>query len=159
MPAMAFPSTVAPALPTVVVEPPDGWVPTVYPGALLASLAPRPDGEFRPNFIVTATRHEPGYTLAEAAASLREELESLPEAALKEVSESTEISVAQAVAFVDEEAGTVLQVHVLVLVDQAVCVDLVHLTASCSGATVAEDEPALDKIVSSLSVGLLGGEA
>ena len=156
MPTLAFPSRIAPALPTVVVDPPDGWVPTVYPGALLASFAPRPTGEFRPNLIVTATRHESGFHLPEALAALVEELMALPEASLRDVSESTDISAAKAVAFIDPEAGTLVQVHVIVLVDQEVCVDLVHLTASCSAGSIGDDEAALDKIVSSLAVGRLG---
>lgn len=152
MPTIAFPSVVAPALPTVVLDTPEGWQPTVYPGALLAAYEPRGEGEFRPNVIVTATRHEPGYALKDAEAVLADELTALPEASVREVSESTEISVAKAVAFVDPEAGTLLQIHVMVIVDQEVCVDLIQMTVSCSGARAAEDEPALDAIVSSLVV-------
>jgi hypothetical protein len=159
MTTISLPSDAAPALPAISFEVPDNWVQTVYPGALLATFAPRPDGEFRPNVIATSTRHEPGFTLAEAQALLEGELAQLTEASLRDVAQPTEVSVAKGVAFIDPEAGTLVQIHVLVLVDQGACIDMVHLTTSCSAGTISEDETVLDKIIGSLQISRLGAGA
>ena len=152
MTTLAFPSAEAPSFPSIAVDVPDDWSSTPYPGAVLAAVAPRPEGRFSPNFLVTVTRHETGYGLADALVLLERELALLPEASVRDSGLSTDVSAAKAVAFTDPEVGTLVQVHVIAVVQQQPCVDVVHLTASCAADDLPADEPVLDAIISSLVI-------
>lgn len=155
MVAIVFPSVEAPSYPNVSVDVPETWTPKVVPAAILAAVKEDASLNFAPNVIVTINRHPLQYQLSDAALAMDAELGVLPAA---EFAASSTVTLGdldaycRTVSFVDSEAGTVAQTHVIVRVPNGLCADFVHAIGTGGGDRVGNDYPDILAIMASLRV-------
>lgn len=142
MTMLAFPSVDCPSLTGCSVDLPDGWVPVVAPGAVLAAVRQADEGVFRANVAVTVTRFAAGYALDTAVAELQAKLATLAEVEEVGVAAIGLGSVdahAQEIAFAEPRTGTLVQAHRLAVVENGPAADLVHAVGTCAGDAIEHD--------------------
>lgn len=156
MTSARFPSQEFPDVPTVEVTVPDRWSPRAAAGSLFAVILDRGADAFSPNLVVTHARHAPDYRLDESDAAI--------DAYVGDLAESRRIGrrVAELAgrewridefAYVDEEAGTVVQIIATTLVPSPHVSDVIRLTGSALAESALDDLPVLREIVGSALVG------
>ena len=144
---LTFPSEAFPAYPRLSMVTPEGWVALAGVGLPLAAAREVPQGQFRPNVLVTVQRFGAGHTTADARKEVNGRFKDLPRftETLREdgadVLGTTGLRVEG--YFSDGKGGTLVQaVRMAVLQSGAVC-DVVQITGTCAGSQV---EPAFGEI-------------
>jgi hypothetical protein len=121
--------------------------------AVMAVAAPEVSGVFRANVVVTVSRHPAAFTLDAAADELRAATIGLPDVAVVGTERVTRTGLEQVeheVSFRHGDAGTVIQSHVLYVVDQGRACDVVHVIGTCGGDRFAEDLSVLRSCLGSI---------
>lgn len=139
---VSYPSAEFPAFAGASVQVPEGWVPLVAVGPLLAvGKEPREERTFQPNVIVTS-RRTLGATLEDAAKATVESLRSSKEweETGQEYREGFGGRPAFRIegAFVADQVGTVYQAALVTVVERGPFVDIVQAVGSCTASQVAE---------------------
>ena len=130
-----FPSEAFPAFPAIELDHPRGWSPTAGVGVVLAVAKRVPPRTFQPLVTVSVARFAPGYSLADAVASVvatvapltqyqelgRADLEVLGRPGFRIEG-----------AFVHPQVGGLVQAARITVVDHGAAVDLVQLTGTCT---------------------------
>lgn len=148
-----FPSEEFPALPSLALEVPSTWEPVPTPMAVISVAAPAEEGRFRTNVVVTISRHGDGFDLDSAEAELISRTTLLPEASdvgTARRRQGNDEAVIHEVAFLPPDAGTVIQSHLLLLVEHARGVDLIHGIGSCAADRIETDLVDLRSVLGSL---------
>lgn len=157
MTTLSFPSATFPAPPQVHLDVPEGWEPVHVPGAALAVMRPEPSNVFRPNIVVTlldgADGTDPHAALEAATQRVREHRD----AEIGEVREATVSGVdfiGRNTSFVDEQAGTIAQMHLFGAVASGPegHRTLIQLTATFGAAHAAEDATVVHQIIKSMTI-------
>lgn len=158
MTTISSPSELFPTPPGVSLELPEGWEPTSAPGALLAARKPGPVGQFMSNVIVRVDHREDGFTVDRAIEEIR------ADAAQRTQGETAGVFRGEIddcafdgidLSWVDQRAGTLLQVHLFHTLEPLVtggAVTLLQLVGTCGGGTAAADYPVLKSILRSARV-------
>jgi len=158
MTTLSYPSDLAPPLPSISIDVPDGWSPMAAPDVLLAAGAPSDGGSFRSNITISAQRLLEGVDLAALEARLLDQLHATyPD--LEEADrfagelDGHDARVAE-YAFTDPSAGTLFQVQAVVLTKpRAGLQDLVQVHATCAAARAVDEVSQLRTIFRSLRLG------
>lgn len=141
---LTYPSAEFPAPPSISIDLPPGWTPTIVAGSLFAATKASEAGRFAANIICTWVRHDGDGDLDGIIAALEAELAGQPDAHLFEpVTTDLDgtLGIGRAAVFVDPSAGSVAQFHLLVQSPHGGCLDVLHLTSTVGGDRVEEDFP------------------
>ncbi len=156
MPRLTYPSAEFPGGPRVRLDLPDGWEPLSVPGALLAAIRPEPADVFNPNIVVTSEPQPAGYDLMTVLDLLERTAQ---ERRAGEVGEPYEAIISgvdfvgRPLSWIDDEAGTVVQLHLFGLVSRSETgADLVHVTGTVGAAHAKEDYGTVRDILRTLRV-------
>ncbi|MGN6753980.1 MAG: hypothetical protein ACTHJJ_15665 [Intrasporangium sp.] len=157
MARLTYPSVQFPGGPRARLELPDGWEPLSVPGAVLAAIRPEPSDVFNPNIVVTSEPQEPGFDIM-AVLDLLEG--TAAERRGGEVGEPYEAIISgidfvgRPLSFIDDQAGTVVQLHLFGLVprSEAGAADLVHVTGTVGAAHAEQDYALVRDILRTLRV-------
>ncbi len=155
MATVSYPSDDFPALVGVSVDCPDGWNPLPDTGQLLAVVKSVPEGQFRPNLIVSIRRLRRGTGLAQAKAEFAALVASKTDYA--SVGEEDRLidgwpGFRAEGSYTDQTAGTVVQAIRFVAVDRGRGDDLVQITATCHATQVPDTWEAIRAIQESLTI-------
>lgn len=158
MTRLTYPSTQFPAGPRVRLEVPDDWEALPVPGALVAAIRPRPADVFNPNIVVTSEPQAPGFELTSVLDALEQTAKERREGTVGEPY-ATELSghefIGRHLSWIDDQAGTVVQLHLFGLVPRASAdadADLVHVTGTVGAANATEEYALVRDIVGTLRV-------
>jgi hypothetical protein len=176
MTRLTYPSTQFPAGPRVRLEVPEGWQALPVPGALVAAIRPEPADVFNPNIVVTSEPQAPGFELTSVLEVLEQTARERREGTVGEPY-ATRLSgyefIGRPLSWIDDQAGTVVQLHLFGLVprtpvdtdpdraatdgaaaaeDSGLEVDLVHVTGTVGAADGAQDYALVRDIVGTLRV-------
>ncbi|HET8595261.1 MAG TPA: hypothetical protein VFM07_08440 [Intrasporangium sp.] len=157
MARLTYPSTQFPGGPRARLELPEGWEPLAVPGALLAAIRPEPRDVFNPNIVVTSEPQAPGFEIMSVLDLLER---TAAERRQGEVGEPYEAIISgidfvgRPLSWVDDEAGTVVQLHLFGLVPRSDAGDgdLVHVTGTVSAANAEQDYRLVRDILRTLRV-------
>lgn len=155
MTTVTYPSETFPGPPSVTMDIPEDWVPLHAGDAALAACRTEREGEFTPNVLVRLSAHPAEFDLQQLVDEMRQYALAKPEGAVGqpiEVELGGVSFVGCDVSWVDEQAGTLLQVHLFGAVPNGVGQDVVQLTGSVGGARAKEDYPVLQQIFGSVRV-------
>lgn len=130
-----FPSEAFPAFPAIELDHPRGWAPTAGVGVVLAVAKRVMPRTFQPLVGVSVARFGPGYSLADAVATVLASV-----APLAQYSElcRAELEVLGRPgfriegAFVHPQVGGLVQAARITVVDHGSAVDVVQLTGTCT---------------------------
>lgn len=157
MARLTYPSTEFPAGPRARLELPEGWEPLAVPGALLAAIRPEPTDAFNPNIVVTSEPQAPGFDILSVLDLLERTAAERRDGEVGEPYEAI-ISgidfVGRPLSWVDDEAGTVVQLHLFGLVPRSndAGEDLVHVTGTVGAASAEQDYGLVRDILRTLRV-------
>lgn len=150
----AFPSVTFPCLPALTLSTPDHWTPLHAAGAVLAVAWPHEEGRFIPNVIASMTRFGQEYDFDTAVTALDADLARLVDVEVT-VRDRGELSGApaylQEVAFTQPEAGTLIQLNLVLLVRHENVVDLVHVVGTAAGDRLEPDYAEVREIIQSVT--------
>lgn len=156
MTSISYPSEVVPGPPPITLEMPEGWTQVWAPDTLIAI---RDDAQgvdhFLANVVVRFYQRMAPFGPDEIHAELGEYVEQRRDGELgplKQQSVNGREFVGSDLAFVDDEAGTVGQVHWFTAQRQNDVMDVVQVTGSYSGARREQDYAIIDQIVDSIRV-------
>lgn len=158
MTSISSPSELFPAPPTVSLDLPEGWEPASTPGTLLSARRPGAEGAFMSNVLVRVEHREDGFTVDRAVEEIR--------ATAAERAQGETAGVFRGpidgldfdgidLSWVDERAGTLLQVHLFHTLEPLVpggAVNLLQFVGTCGASTAATDYPVLKTIFLSARV-------
>ena len=152
---LAFPSEEFPAQPAITLQIPEDWEPVHASGAVMAARRAAYDGTFVPNVVVRIERRPADFETPDALAELRAFAAERPQGTTSEPF-LTELDgqsfVGCDLAWVDDEAGTVLQAHLFGGIRSGPSLQLVQVTGSVGGAQARADYPTVKAIMKSLTV-------
>lgn len=170
MTQLTYPSTQFPAGPRVRLDVPDDWEALAVPGALVAAIRPEPANVFNPNIVVTSEPQPTSFELTSVLDVLEQTARERREGTVGEPY-AAQLSgyefVGRHLSWIDDQAGTVVQLHLFGLVprpgtaggpgetatDMAEAeVDLVHVTGTVGAANATEEYALVRDIVSTLRV-------
>jgi hypothetical protein len=167
MTQLTYPSTQFPAGPRVRLDVPDDWEALPVPGALVAAIRPQPADVFNPNIVVTSETRPAGFELTSVLDVLEQTARERREGTVGEPY-AAQLSgyefVGRHLSWIDEQAGTVVQLHLFGLVPRTVVagdpgetaadgeVDLVHVTGTVGAANATEEYALVRDIVGTLRV-------
>lgn len=170
MPELRFPSAAFPDGPRVAFDAPAPWEPLHVPGAALALIRPAPEGVFNPNVVVTLAPQAAGFELSDALDTLDETARQRTRGATSEPYEADITGyrfIGRNLSWVDDDAGTVLQLHLFGSVPrpdanagadaksggQSVdAVDLVHVTGTVGAAEAVHDYAQVRDLIATMTV-------
>jgi hypothetical protein len=155
MSTVSYPSETFPGLPSFTMDCPDGWTPHQVPGAQLAIIQDRPQGEFKPNVVVVLQRLHPTQDSAEVVEQAVERLRATPD--YEEVGRADTTLSGQPAARVEgawftEKTGTIAQALRVGVVEHDGVRDLVEITGTCAGPQAGEVWPTVRAIQDSLTL-------
>ncbi len=139
---LTYPGPALPALPSLEFEIPEDWHVVAEPRALVAVVASVVPPIFAANVVATVTRHASSYIFSAAVADFERGLSNLPEVRmLPPIEREGDVgeSALRALAYVDPDAGTLAQVHLLGRVEIAEFADVVHVVGTCGGDRLDDD--------------------
>ncbi len=141
-----FPSEAFPAFPAIELDHPRGWSPTAGVGVVLAVAKRVPPRTFQPLVTVSVARFAPGYSLADAVASVVATV--APLAQYQELGRADLEVLGRPGfriegAFVHPQVGGLVQAARITVIDHGSAVDLVQLTGTC---TAVQAKGTLDEI-------------
>jgi hypothetical protein len=155
MATASFPSTEAPALPSISVDLPEGWQQRTAPDMLLAVIEDRGPDAFSPNVVVGVTRQPAGHPLQAAQQAADEFVQGLREVALLERADvelgGRPWSIIE-YAHVTDVAGTIAQVVAVTVVDNGPVTDMVRVTGTVLAERIEQDLPAVREVIASTRV-------
>ncbi|WP_295699817.1 hypothetical protein [Lapillicoccus sp.] len=158
MTTISSPSELFPAPPEVSLDLPQGWEPTTAPGALLSARKPGADRDFMSNVLVRVEHREDDFTVDRAVEEIR------ATAAGRAQGETAGVFRGEIdgcvfdgidLSWVDDRAGTLLQVHLFHTLEPVVpggAVNLLQLVGTCGGSAAATDYPVIKTIIRSARV-------
>jgi hypothetical protein len=167
MTRLTYPSTQFPAGPRVRLEIPEDWEALPVPGALVAAIRPEPADVFNPNIVVTSEPQAPGFELTSVLDVLEQTAQERREGTVGEPY-AAQLSgyefVGRPLSWIDDQAGTVVQLHLFGLVPRTAGdahtdgeVDLVHVTGTVGAANGTEEYALVRDIVGTLRVAQWAG--
>jgi hypothetical protein len=134
---LTFPSEAFPAYPGLRLERPDGWVALAGVGLPLALAAEVPNGQFRPNVLVTTQRFGADHTVAASRTEVNRRLKELPRFTETFRENSVEILGAPGMRvegyFSDGKGGTLVQALRMCVIETGPVSDVVQITGTCTG--------------------------
>ena len=158
---VSYPSDLFPGPPSVQLVLPDGWAPVVVAGTVLAAGRPPRDDEPPgpgPTLDVRVETGGPALEVGAVLARLRGSAAQRPHGVVSEpflaVLGDREF-VGVDLSWVLEDAGTVLEVHLLHVLPATLPggpTRLVHLTGTCGGPRVREEYDVLREVLSTVTV-------
>ena len=158
MTTLTYPSDLAPALPSVAIDVPEGWSPITAADVLLAVGAPSQPGKFRTNVTVSSQRVLNDADLAANEVSLVDQLKAdAPDLEEGErfagQMEGLDARVLE-YAFSEPAAGTLFQIQVLVLTapTPAGVRDLVQIHLTCAAAAAVGEVEELRSIIRTIHI-------
>lgn len=157
MARLTYPSTEFPGGPRASLELPDGWEPLTVPGALLAAIRPEPADVFNPNIVVTSEPQARGFDIMTVLDLLER---TAAERRQGEVGEPYEAIISgvdfvgRPLSWIDDAAGTLVQLHLFGLVPRSDTgdADLVHVTGTVGAANAEEDYRLVRDVLRTLRV-------
>lgn len=158
MTTISSPSELFPAPPAVSIDFPDGWEPTSAPGALLSARKPGAPDAFMSNVLVRVVHREDGFTVDRAVEELRADATQRTQGETAGVFRGEIDGCAfdgMDLSWVDDRAGTLLQVHLFHVLEPVAAggaVMLLQLVGTCGGSAAAVDYPAIKEILLSTRV-------
>jgi hypothetical protein len=156
-----FPSEAFPCFPEIHVDTPVTWTPAEAPGAVIALRKQVETGLFATNILATITRHSSDFAVEDAMNAISDELKQYQDAEIGDVAEA-EVGghpfATVDVAFRSDQAGTLLQVHMLTGVAAGRHLDIVHLVGTCAGGEAETDYRVLQEILNTTRVSRRGAE-
>ncbi|MDR2895273.1 MAG: LpqN/LpqT family lipoprotein [Propionibacteriaceae bacterium] len=152
---VAYPSVEFPALVGVSIEAPEGWVPLPDVAQFVAISKLVPEGDFRPNVIVTVRRMRLGSAFELAKQELHQRAATLTD--YKPIGEEDRVIAGYPGcriegSFIHPEAGTLVQAIRFAVVDRGPVEDLVQITASLTAAQVPDTLEVIRAIQDSLII-------
>lgn len=150
-----FPSQAFPAYPRLSVNKPDGWVELAAVGLPLALAAEVPAGAFRPNVLVTLTRHGADFQVEHAVKDLNKRLKALTrfreeERVTGHAHGGDRIRVRG--RFAGARGEVVRQDVSVVVINRGHVYDVVEITGTCSLASGDNRETEIRSVIDSLVV-------
>ena len=156
MTTITYPSDVVPGPPPVTLEMPEGWVQVWTPETLVSIRDGAEGGEhFLANVIVRFYQRLAPFGPDEIHAELGEYVAQRREGklgVLKHQDVGGREFVGADLAFVDDAAGTVGQVHWFTAQQQNDVLDVIQVTGSYAGSRQETDYPTIDRIVDSIRI-------
>lgn len=152
------PTELFPGPPTVSLDVPDDWVATPAPDAVLAARRPGEAGEFMSNVVVRVDHREDGFVVDRAVEEIRRNAASRPSGESAGVFRGEIDGVpfdGVDISWVDERAGTILQVHLFSAVPPVVeggATYLVQMIGSVGAARAEVDYPTIKQIMLSARI-------
>jgi hypothetical protein len=144
---LTFPSEAFPAYPQLSMVTPAGWVALAGVGLPLAAAREVPQGQFRPNVLVTVQRSGAGHTLADARKEVDARFKDLPRFTETLREDAAEVLGAAGLRvegyFSDGKGGTLVQAVRMALLQRGAVCDVVQITGTCAGSQV---DPAFGEI-------------
>lgn len=151
-----YPSNIFTPAPRLSLDLPEDWRPMTVSGALLGAIKEPNEPCFFANVIASWTREDAEISIDDVIAEIENQLRSLNQANVLE-SEPTEedgkLVRGRVVVFDDEVAGTLTQVHFLILnkSQEASYCDLIHLTGTVGGDRIDKDYQEMLKVIGSIN--------
>lgn len=135
-----YPSDRYPSVPTVSVECPNDWEPVPASGVLMAAAAPEVPGEFRPNIVVTWARLAADYTVERAFDDMieryRVDKPDLEVVGTRETEVCGHPAMLCEVTFGSDDAGTLVQTSLALVVANGAVRDLMWVCGTCSATQI-----------------------
>lgn len=158
MTTVQYPSPVVPGPPPVTLEMPDGWKQVWAPETLIAIRQEETaDGDhFLANVVVRFFQRVAPFGPEQVEAELMEYARSKPEGEMGPLKDQTIDGrqwVGADLAFTDERAGTIGQVHWFTAHAQNDVMDVIQVTGSYAGARQETDYATIDAVVDSVRIG------
>jgi hypothetical protein len=155
MSTVTYPSETFPGPPSFTMDCPDGWSPHQVPGAQMAIVQERPQGEFKPNVVVILQRLHPGQDAAAVVEQAVEKLRATP--GYEEVGRADTTLAGLPAARVEgawstEKTGTIAQALRVGILEHDGVRDLVEITGTCAGPQAPEVWPVVRAIQDSLTL-------
>lgn len=155
MSTISYPSDDFPAPVGVSINYPEGWHPFPEAAQDLAVVKDVPEGQFRPNVIVSVRRMRRGTAMPAAVNELHQRASVLPE--YTAVGEEERLidgwpGFRTEASFIDATAGTLVQAIRLAVVDRGVVEDLIQITGTCHAMQVPDTWEAIREIQESLTI-------
>lgn len=155
MTTVSYPSEDFPGFPEITMDCPDGWEPQQVPGAQLAIVQQRPEGEFRPNVVVIMQRLHPDQTTDDVIADAVKRLEATP--GYEEVGRTrTTLAGVPAAriegAWATETTGTIAQALRIGVIEHDGVRDALEITGTCAGPQAPDVWPEVRAIQDSVAL-------
>lgn len=156
MTTVTYPSERFPAPPALVLDLPDGWEAVQAAGTVLA--ARKPATGFMTNVVVRVEHREEGFEAARAVEEIQGSAPARPQGVASppfqaEIGELTFVGLD--LSWVDDEVGTILQVHLFHALAPLVpggATQMVQLIGSCGGPDAAAEYEALQAVLRSATI-------
>lgn len=157
MTSISYPSQDFPGPAEVELDFPEGWRPLPEAAQCLAVAKDVPEGQFRPNVIVSVRRMPLGTAMQTAVAELHQRADALRE--YNSIGEEERLidswpGFRMEGTFIDPTAGTVAQAIRLAVVDRGPVEDLVQMTGTCHAEQVPDTWGQIREIQESLRIRL-----
>ena len=155
MPLVTYPSPVVPGPPPLTIEMPDTWEQVWAPETLFAIREPeRTDGAFLTNIVARHYHRGGDFGPEQAVADLKADAEAkggeLGQTFETEIDGTTFFGAATSI--VDENAGTIVQVHLFAAQPQGSVLAVIQLTGSCAGARAGTEVDLIRSIMKTLRI-------
>ncbi|MBD5832138.1 hypothetical protein [Janibacter sp. UYMM211] len=155
MPTVTYPSDVVPGPPRIALEIPEGWEQVWTPETLVAVREAGATDHFAPNAVVRFFQRVGTFGPDDIEREMREYAGRQRDGEVGPVKSQTINGrewIGIDVAFVDEQAGTIAQLHWFTAQQQNDVVDVLQATASFAASRKESDYPVLDALVDSIRV-------
>lgn len=154
MPAFSFPSAKFPAVPRISIIVPDGWTAGPPAPALLTVLAPREEGQFRANVLITAERLAAPVDFAAYSSGVRQriaDLDSVQIAFDKFVQLSDRSAHIMQFSYRHPDAGTIAQGILTLPYERDQVVDMFEVVGSAGADRIDTDFAQVDEVMRSFT--------
>lgn len=155
MPLITYPSPVVPGPPPLSIEMPDTWEQVWVPETLFAIREPeRSDGSFLTNIVARHYHRGADFGPERAVEDLRVDAEAkggeLGQTFETEIDGTTFFGAATSI--VDEQAGTIVQVHLFAASPQGAVLAVLQITGSCAGARAGTEVELIRSVMKTLRI-------